>query len=545
MRTQLPLDANPSWNVGSLISASRTPDMSQSFPPDPPPFPGQQPPELYGQQPPELYGQGPAPPPPTPAPVRLAEGVTVERQADAQGFPLLRVVAEIPFPWRARPPVAPHRPNYPGSAVLFEDRWWEVAGIERDPASHTTAYRLSPWPESEPLRQSFELHRANCERHRQAHFEALKEKERGRRLGLAFFFTALLPAEDQRELASRHGLDPVLATAISSAVLTMGSVAGLLLAFAFKRGLPMGGAQGIAEFAVSIFPILLYLAVEGLVRLSSAMSSGEPMGSALVVVPMTLLRALGSSGAARAKAEANTKPDPWASRAGMGGPASEWMRARDRVEDLPPSAEGRARLRVVSLLPKNHWLANVHGIDHGGRRYILVDRQRLPQGESGQEEYVFELEETTPEQLFRFVHVYQVEEVREVYKARQRMRVGTWIETFAFLWGTTRPEIQHGLAEIYPRYDPWRAALRSTVVFGLLGLVGLGQTALAISAGNGQPGHLFLGLVGLVLTWEAAVRGIRLSRGELADSLLGPAFEALVRPALRWRRAPDWPHADV
>lgn len=460
----------------------------------------------------------------------------------------LRLRSSVPFPWRARPPAVAHRPAYPGSSVLFEQRWWEVVEVRSEGLERT--YLLEPWRDSEPIRQPFELDPASCERHLAAHAESLREAETLRRLEAAFLFLSLLPAEEQRELERRYGLDGSRGTLLTAGFLVAASVAGLLLAFAESQGFPMASGRGVARACLLLSPLLLYFFVENAARLWSALSTGEPMGSALGVVPWTIWRTVRGRTTPNETGRAPAS-DPWS--VGLRGLDGTWATASDRIEVLPVDEQGRARLRVHSRLPKNHWRQNTHAIDYGPIRYLLAERRGPDErpgpddrarAETYDEPYSFDLVQVGPEILMRHCHAYHPEEVREIYKARRRMRTATWVETFAFLWATVREQLQLELAELYP-YRLWRAGVQSMVVFGLVAFLGTVQTGLALARDEAGAVHLLLGASCFVLAWDTAVRALRYSRGQVPSSAFGFLFEPFVRSALRWQRSPHWPYPDT
>ncbi len=208
-----------------------------------------------------------------------------------------------------------------------------------------------------------------------------------------------------------------------------------------------------------------------------------------------------------------------------GTPAAGLLTARDRIRPLDhPEYD----LEVVSRLPKDHWTANVTGIEYHGEAYILLERELLQTPDGPRHRFL--LQKPRHNVLFKQYVRYHPEEVRDVYRAQERAKTATWVETFALLWGFTSGPVQQRLAGQY-NYDPkkWtKGSIIGGAVFG---------AALAFNSGRGIAGggEQIVGLaLGVYILWEAAVRWSKFRAGELPGSLLGVVLEPLAKRCLRW-----------
>ena len=406
--------------------------------------------------------------------------------------------------------------------------------MERASAGSRTLYHLEPWPSNQPIRAPQELTPEACERATAEYRLELSRARKAKRAGWLIFFVGMLPREAQQRMELEYGIRPALGTIASAAVLCSGSIATLLLVFARAQGFPL--SRPLAAYADTAFlflPVLLYLFVESLFRLNSGLSD-EPIGTFLVAGPYSLVKGL------LGKSPKQKAPDLVPTARAIQGPSQKWLTAEDQIQDLPLSPNGKHRLEIRSLLPKEHWRANIHAIDWQGRRYVLEDRTE----DSSQElPYGFLLEEAAEDVLFRDVHAYDPKETREIYRAQKRLSIGSWVKSFGLLWGYTDPKLQEALAEIYG-YESWRntrGSIRFSIFFAL-SMLAIG--VYRIAQGSAIPGDALVLIFFLAVLWDAAVRSIRLRDGELTESFLGPALAPLVRPALRWRAAPHWRYPD-
>lgn len=372
------------------------------------------------------------------------------------------------------------------------------------------------------MRTTFELTPEACRALTTRERERAQNQGRGELLGYLPFLTGLLPAKDQLELERRYGVSAIAATWISAGLLLALAMLSIMVTFAYRSGMAFGDYKPLVETLADLSPASSYLLAESIVRLMSV-ASHQPMGS-LPVVAVALvwhaLRGLAYPAPRAAPRPATATPPPVAGH--------HLLTARDDVWPLPGGG-----IEILSHLPKDHWTANVTGIEIDGETeaYVLVEREQIQTRHGPRHRFL--LERPEHDVLFSSFLRYRPEEVRDVYRAQQRLRTAMWVESLPFLWGLVDPAIQERLAATYD-YDPrkWTrwSILASAGLALLLGIRSWGQMlAGAATAGDGVT-FVFAAVVLL----EAALRWSKLKQGELHGSLLGLPFRPLAVSFLKW-----------
>ncbi|HEY0783774.1 MAG TPA: hypothetical protein VGE98_15050, partial [Thermoanaerobaculia bacterium] len=148
---------------------------------------------------------------------RLAAGEYVTAYPPGQPFQL-RIESTHGMPgWKTRIAGTITRPTFPGSAVLFDGRCYEV--VQQGDASHPGfVYYLVDWDERFPTRQLFTYSAAECERLAERRRNVAAQNRATLAMQLARPFVGLLPAEDQLRIETTHGLTAVRGTIVSAAV---------------------------------------------------------------------------------------------------------------------------------------------------------------------------------------------------------------------------------------------------------------------------------------------------------------------------------------
>ncbi len=437
---------------------------------------------------------------------------------DSAGGPRVDVGFAVPD-WKPATAGKLNQAAFPGTAVLLGSRWYEIHRVAPlIDAPHRTAYHLRPWNDSHVIRTAFELTPEACETLTRNHRERLQRQAKGATLRTVPFLTGMLPGADQKRLETELGVPAVRATMISTMLLLALSITVLMLKFALSMGLPLGDSLELVRKITTFWLLAWYLAIESIVRMQSA-KGNEPMGTLPVALPAHVFHALRRLNVPREQIDARraTRPPP----GGM-------FTARDQVRPLDhPEYD----LEVISQLPKDHWTANVTGIEYQGEAYVLLER-KLIETEDGPRHH-FLLQKPRHEVLFRsYVHFYP-EEVRDIYRSQQRAKTSTWVETFALLWGLTSGATQERLGWQY-NYDPhrWtRNSINGTVVLGTLFVIrGVGQMLAGVAGGS----EVLVLVAGVYLLWESALRRSKLRAGKVGGSLLGVVFEPLAKRCLRW-----------
>lgn len=374
------------------------------------------------------------------------------------------------------------RPGHPGTAVRLGEDLYEVVAAER--SGPDWVYRLEPWPDQETVRVLIEWDES-AERQFAAGLRS--ERIRDRKDFLAWAaqaFLGFLPAKVQERRHEATGWDPARATLWSAVLETAVAVP---FAFSFLIGLFVGGGGGLGISVPAWIGALAIVALaEGVFRLASVLSTGEPIGSLFL-----------------AFLDLRIKPE------GHGDARS------DEILEI----EGT--LTVVAPVPKVWW-EKAGGVTYRGEPYILTGWGRE-----------------------RTKHVYRFRKGGEGFPAldpeleRARNRSSDLSYAFAPLWGFLPSDLQVTL-ESYGRYRarPWVLLSIGLTSLAALGLVGPGVRNL--STGVLGIWSLFALAIALLLFVESLLRLLRLSKdGRTSGSVLGvlikPLYDKSIkdRPALR------------
>lgn len=205
--------------------------------------------------------------------------------------------------WTARSGKTLRSAEYPGTAVEWEGRIYEVLGADSTPQGGML-YRLGPWPENHAIRR-LEHYDEISEQLRASDRRDRASDDGKRRLALLLSpLAGLLPADIQKKMERDFGA-PALKMTIVSAIPLFGI--GFLGLFAFlvrKAGTGLGAPAWLAP----PLPVAAYLFGESVLRLASAIAGQEPMGSLPVVFAVTLWRSLGKPRAPRPAAVLAAEP---------------------------------------------------------------------------------------------------------------------------------------------------------------------------------------------------------------------------------------------
>lgn len=185
--------------------------------------------------------------------------------------------------WTPRVEKTLTRAQFPGTAVLWSEAYYEVVAAEPLPAGGVR-YTLLPWRDEHVMRVVDQYDAATEALRIEEHARGLA-RERGRKsANILGMFTGHLPAAVQNQLASEIGVTPVRLTMLST-LLTYAVSIGLLLLMVDnlmgEKGPPFAMVVGAA-----------YLLVESSVRFSIAMSQSRPIGSPLGIFAYLLFYSL-------------------------------------------------------------------------------------------------------------------------------------------------------------------------------------------------------------------------------------------------------------
>ncbi|HVS31435.1 MAG TPA: hypothetical protein VMS98_08260 [Thermoanaerobaculia bacterium] len=187
--------------------------------------------------------------------------------------------------WNARVPRTMTSAEYPGTAVLWEDRYYEVL-VEEPLPDGGWRYVLEPWPDSHVMRVSDAYDEAS-ESRREAEHRAALVREKGRRTAnLLGVFTGHLPAVVQQQLASELGIMPARLTLLS---LTLPVLAIVLTLQWLVRSI----LERSAGPPLWLLILCVYLALETVIRFHVVWSQSRPIGSAAGLLVYSIGYALG------------------------------------------------------------------------------------------------------------------------------------------------------------------------------------------------------------------------------------------------------------
>ncbi|HEV7766850.1 MAG TPA: hypothetical protein VGQ76_17755 [Thermoanaerobaculia bacterium] len=186
--------------------------------------------------------------------------------------------------WTPRTPKTQAHSEHPGTTVQWDDELFEVVEATVLP-SGGVQYVLMAWSESHTIR-TLEHYDEASEALRIADHERARKQQRAS-LGARFagLFLGFLPASVQNHLQDELGVRATRMTLLSC---LLSLVAFGICAYAFIDA-KMRGDQSPVPFLV--WPIVMFLFLEALMRFFVAMSQGRPMGSALGVIGYAIYHA--------------------------------------------------------------------------------------------------------------------------------------------------------------------------------------------------------------------------------------------------------------
>lgn len=172
--------------------------------------------------------------------------------------------------WTARVPKTLTSAEFPGTAVLWEERWFEVVAVEVL-AHGGWHYALEPWREHLAMRVT-DRYDAESESVRAGEYRKKLERERARKsANAAGLLTGHLPAVVQQELGSELGVLP--------ARLTLVSIAG---EYAILAAIVLFSVNRMMRHETIPVALLLagsFLLAEGTIRFAVNWTQSRPIGS--------------------------------------------------------------------------------------------------------------------------------------------------------------------------------------------------------------------------------------------------------------------------
>ena len=197
----------------------------------------------------------------------------------------------IPKGWTARVPKTTTSPEHPGTAVLWDEEYFEVVEASGLP-SGGVRYVLMAWRDEHAIRvfshYDAESDAARLEDHRRV----MRQRKASVAASLSGIALGHLPADVQNHLENELGVSAARLTLISC--ITPVALAGFcvyLQVDAKMRG-------ELSPIPTIVWPIVGMLAFESFIRFFVAMSQSRPMGSALGVLVYTIYRLVTGKGKA-------------------------------------------------------------------------------------------------------------------------------------------------------------------------------------------------------------------------------------------------------
>lgn len=431
------------------------------------------------------------------------QGMLVDRVAGEpvwrRGDGALRVVTSFEKEaWRPRQLDRREGFEEPGSCVSFRGSCFEVKEVRRDDEGAGFVYLLAPWDPRFPIRQ---LHMHDDAHHREERDRRARQVRESLFLYPALLLGSpligLLPRHLQRRLELAYGIDPLRMTELSA-----------LATFAAGGAMVVADVNGLPEPLGIGFVLGLFLVVEALLRFRTAWLVEEPMGAALVVLPVTTWEALRD---VVGHEQRRRRGDP------RELPASRQAAMVARLDLVQPVEGGGIVVR--SFFPKS-WSDRVT-ISLDGRFYTLRSSAEEPSPEGMV--FVYAFDAASMEEVLRAVTPYRPDEGLRELVAREREIRADRLNVIAPLLGLLPADLQERFAA--DGYMPRRAVQASSLIFGL-------GAALQIGVSISDAEHPLAApeiAASAYLLVESAVRLYRVLYGEVTGSLLGLPAGILLR----------------
>lgn len=413
--------------------------------------------------------------------------------------------------WHAHAPGNQLRPEFPGTAVVIDGRYYEVLRIALQPGEPPRhLYFLGAWPDHFPIRAQFSYTREECERAAAEQKREQAEDVAGTLLAVLSPLAGLLPAEDQRRLENTYGISALKCTLYSAfLMLALGALALLLCLVATiapesLRG--WGFIGNIPPLALALFGIVIL--GESILRLINTRHD-EPMGSIPVAVPIEAVRAV--------RRALNPSEQRRRFERMEAGGESAFLNARDEVREI-----NETDIEILSILPKPNWNP-MTGILLNETWYGCIESGTVAKGKNVCHRFV--LRKAPEGMTFRTTCKYHPDEVRDRYREKRRTDLGTWVETFAPFWGLLEGQDQRRLEQIYG-FKPLKYTAWTIAVLMLIGAANVAVSAINMFSGVAAPGDVVWFCCAGYLLIESIVRLRKWLKNEPSGSVLS----VLLRP---------------
>ncbi len=434
-------------------------------------------------------------------------------------IPRLLILSPIAKPgWHGRADGTATRALFPGSAVRFEGRFYEVRRVSPNPRDGTTRYELWPWEDRFILRETFEYTREECERVA-AFVRAVKRKQAAAHsLAWVLPLVGLLPARLQLAIEEEYGLPAARATFWSALILLGLSTLAVGVGAQCAASLMLGGPKPlpISLFAMHVLPLSGYLGVESAVRYRLSFPAGIPAGSAPIALPISFVLWIRDAFRSRAG-----KPSPQKKRS---EPVTD-----DEIHHLPDG-----RLEILSVLDKPHWGTRT-AIHHGDTWWMAIEREApaasTDPASTADRRWRFVLDAWPEHLLIQDPAEYSPDEVHGLVYDAARARHRPTVESLGALFGLLSAAEQARLAEVYghdARSRTGWSILAIALTAGFVLVIALGR----IVTVRGALAEGLIAAAAVFLLFEAGQRTSAWLRGRVTPSILAPLVRPLAKRVL-------------
>jgi hypothetical protein len=180
--------------------------------------------------------------------------------------------SRLPKGWTPRVARTLTSAEFPGTAVLWEERYFEVVGAEALPQG-AVRYTLEPWPDHHAMRVTARYD-AESEAALAAEWRAARVHEQKRTTVNALaLLTGHLPAVVQDRFGAELGVLPARLTMLS--LLSELALMAMIVCYAVSSYMDRGGVPSWT------MPVTLYLLLESAIRFLICWTQHRPVGSAL------------------------------------------------------------------------------------------------------------------------------------------------------------------------------------------------------------------------------------------------------------------------
>jgi len=234
--------------------------------------------------------------------------------------------------WQPRVPKTLTRSEHPGTAILWEDAYYEI--IEMEVVANGVRYTLAPWSDAHTMRVS-DAYDAESELLREAARRDVTRRNQGRKAAtLLGFLTGHLPAAIQEQLAHETGINPPLLTMVS-AIPEMLPAAWLIHRFVGAR---LGQSPPLAIPLPIVF-LFLYMSLDATVRFGFAWLNSRPLGSVFGIIGYAIYYAFSRKKADRI--------------APLAAPRGEGTMMAEVPADVQLRDSVKVREHLITLLPRD------------------------------------------------------------------------------------------------------------------------------------------------------------------------------------------------